>query len=344
LVQARNAELISKARASIDEYGADYSEGNKDKLVKFELWIDASQLSVYGANSTEILGYQFDMDFDDSEFGVFDFNMIAGTSIGFNADNPDNSDITFNSSTGNMAIASAISIVDTDITNDGPPFFITSEKLIGTFYMSPIADLETMNFSVKDMLVVTNDGNIALDEYSVDIEVSSINATIQTDILNYLDNISLHYFKDGIDTGVHTWVEDGGIKFDQNVEFDAVKISVTEAYTPGILADDAVAILKHIVFPETDLLDPDSASWHAADANNDGFVLADDAVAILKHIVFPETDLIDTFDLINNITGERITSLDMSAAEVGDWSIVANGDVNLSGGFSDDFTIVIDIV
>jgi hypothetical protein len=344
LIQARNAELITKSKASIDEYGTDYTDGDNAKLVKFELWIDASKLSVLNASATEILGYQFDMDFDDTEFGIFDFPTITGSNIGFNAANSANSSITFNDATGAVAIASSTAIVDTDATNDGPPSFIGSEKLIGTFYMSPVGDLETMNFTIKDALIVTDTENIESNNYSIELEISSINATIQTDAFNYLGNISLHYFKDGVDTGVQTWVEAGGITFDQSIEFDAVKLSITEAYVPGIRADDAVALLKHIVFPETDLLDPGSAGWHAADANNDGAVRADDAVAILKHIVFPETDLIDTFDLINNLTGERITSLDMNTTEVGQWSIVANGDVNLSGEFDDVYTISVDIV
>jgi hypothetical protein len=344
LIQARNAELITKSKASIDEYGIDYTNGDKVKLVKFELWVDATKLSVLNATATEILGYQFIMNFDDSEFGAFDFPTIAGSNIGFNAANSANSSITFNDTTGAIAIASSIAIVDNNATNDGPPSFIGAEKLIGTFYMSPVVDLETMNFSLKDALIVTDTGNIESSNYSVELEISSINATIQTDAFNYLDNISLHYFKDGIDTGVQTLVEDGGITFDQSIEFDAVRLSITEAYVPGTRADDAVALLKHIVFPETDLLDPGSAGWHAADVNNDGAVRADDAVAILKHIVFPETDLIDTFDLINNITGERITSLDMNTTEVGQWSIVANGDINLSGGFDDVYTISVDIV
>jgi hypothetical protein len=250
----------------------------------------------------------------------------------------------FNSETGVIAFASATSIVDTDITNDGPPLFIGAEKLIGTFYMSPVADLETMSFSVKDVLIVTDAGNIEPNEYSVDIDISSINATIQTDALNYLDNISLHYFKDGVDTGVHTWVEDGGITFDQSVEFDTVRLFDSNAYTANIRTDDAVAVLKYVVFPDINTLDVGSAAWHAADVNNNGSVRTDDAVAILKHVVFPENSLIETFDLINNLTGERITSLDMSATEVGQWSIVANGDVNLSGGFNDDYVISVDIV
>jgi hypothetical protein len=284
------------------------------------------------------------MNFDNSEFGALDFSMGTDTNIGFNANNPENSNIIFNSTTGILAIASATAIVDIDTTNDGSPLFIGEEKLIGTFYMSPIGDLEVMSFSVKDVLIVTDAGNIEPSNYSVNLEISSINATIQTDIDNYLNNITLHYFSNGQDTGISTLVEDGGIKFDQNIEFDAVKLSFTEAYVPGTRADDAVALLKHIVFPETDLLDTGSAGWHAADANNDGAVRADDAVAILKHIVFPETSLIDTFDLINNLTGERITYLDIDATDVGQWSIVANGDVNLSGSFNDDFTISVDIV
>jgi len=72
-----------------------------------------------------------------------------------------------------------------------------------------------------------------------------------------------------------------------------------------------------------------------------GAIQADDAVAILRHIV--ELDTIDTFDLVDNVTGNRITTLDPDAAE-GHWTIVGNGDVNQSGNFNDDFTIAIDIV
>jgi len=343
LIQIRNAVLVSKSRASIDEYGVDYSNGELGKLVKFEIWVHASQLSLLNANATEILGYQFDLDWNDAEVGALNFSAIDGTNIGFNAANPENSAITFNSETGVMAIASATAIVDIDPTNDSAPSFIGAEKLIGTFYMSPIANLETISLSVKDAIVVTDAGSIESSNYSVELEVSSVNATIQTGMNSYLNNVTLHYFKDGLDTGVSTLVENGNIVFDQSIEFDVVKLSNPAAYVTGVQADDAVALLKHIVFPETDLLTPGSAAWHAADVNNNGAIQADDAVAILKHIVFPETDLIETFDLINNITGERVTFIDIDAIDVGQWTIVANGDVNISGGFGAEFVTIVPI-
>jgi hypothetical protein len=47
--------------------------------------------------------------------------------------------------------------------------------------------------------------------------------------------------------------------------------------------------------------------------------------------------------MVDNATGNRISSLDPDAAE-GQWTIVANGDVNSSGSFNDDYTVAVDIV
>ena len=115
---------ITKAQASIDEYGTDYSDGDTATLIKFELWIDTSALSTLDANATEIRGYQFDMNVDASQVGVFDFNLIAGSNFGFNAANSENSSITWNDATGDVAMASSTAIVDTDPANDGPPSFL----------------------------------------------------------------------------------------------------------------------------------------------------------------------------------------------------------------------------
>ena len=147
-----------------------------------------------------------------------------------------------------------------------------------------------------------------------------------------------------MDTGISTLVEGGDIIFDQSVEFDVVKLADLSAYNVSIDVSDAVAIYRHYVFPETDLLAPNSAEFNAGDVDNDGSVNVADSVTILRHYVFPETDLIDTFDLIDNITGERITYLDMDATEVGQWSIVANGDTNQDGFWVESYTVPIDIV
>jgi hypothetical protein len=340
LIQVRNAELITKAQASIDEYGTDYTAGDTGKLMKFELWLDATELSSFGAGATEIRGYQFDMDWNVAEVGALNFPTIAGDNVGFNAANPANSAITFNSTTGDVAMASSTAIVDTDVSNDGPPLLVGAEKLIGTFYVNPNADLETITLSINEMLVVTDTSNINLDDYSTVIEISSVDATIQTDANNYLDNVTLNYFKDGVDTGVFTLVEGGDITFPStSLAFDSVKLSDPAAYTSGIAADDAVDVLRDIV--HLDELVIGSAAWHAADVNNDGAIQADDAVAVLRHIV--HLDEIDTFDLIDNTTGNRVTNLNPDAAE-GQWTIVANGDVDQSGGFVDSYVVQVDII
>ena len=125
------------------------------------MWIDASALSAMDTGATQILGYQFIMDFDATEVGVFNFNLIAGSNIGFNAANPANSSITLNDATRAVAMASSTAIVDTDATNDGPPAFLGTEKLIGTFYVSPIdANATAVDITIKDMLLVTDTGNI----------------------------------------------------------------------------------------------------------------------------------------------------------------------------------------
>jgi hypothetical protein len=173
------------------------------------------------------------------------------------------------------------------------------------------------------------------------LEISSVDATIQTDTTNHLDNVTLNYFKDGLDTGISTLVEGGDISFPAtSLAFDVVKLSDPSAYTDSILADDAVDVLRDIV--HLDELMIGSAAWHAADVNNDGIIAADDAVAVLRHIV--SLDTIDTFDLIDNITGNRVTSLDANAIDVGQWSIVANGDVDQSGGFVDAYVMQVDMV
>jgi hypothetical protein len=310
--------------------------------MKFELWIDATKLSSFGIGATEIRGYQFDINWNDLEVGALNFSIIAGTNIGFNATNADNAAITFNSELGSVAMASSTAIVDTDTTND--EVFngnIQTQQLIGTFYMNPNADLEVMSLSIDNMMIVTDTVNIYPANYTTVLEISSVDATIQTDTNNYLDNLSLNYFKDGLDTGIATLVEGGDISFPiTSLDFDAVKLSDASAYTSGIAADDAVDVLRHIV--QLDSITTNSAAWHSADVDNDGVIAADDAVDILRHIV--QLDTIDTFDLIDNTTGNRISTLDTNAIDVGQWTIVANGDVDMSGGFENAYVVAVDIV
>ena len=340
LIQVRNIETMTKAQASINEHGTDYTGADTAKVMKFELWLDASELSSFAAESTEIRGYQFDIDWvTDSEVELLNWVVTSGDYLGFNPTNSANSAITINSITGTIAFASSTAIVDIDINNDGYPSLLGTEKLIATLYINPIDGLKVVNLSMKDMLIVTDVGNIVPENYSTEMKVLSADATIQIDMNNYLDNIVLNYFKDGVDTSVSTLVESGSISFDQALEFDAVKLSNPSAYNITIQADDAVAILRHIV--ALDSLTVGSVAWHAADVNNNELIQTDDAVAVLKHIV--ALDTLDTFDLVDNTTGNRVTSLDPDTT-LGQWTIVVNGDVDLSSSFDDQYLIPVDFI
>jgi hypothetical protein len=52
------------------------------------------------------------------------------------------------------------------------------------------------------------------------MELSSINVIIHTDADTYLNNVTLDYFLNGVDTGVSTLVEGDVISFDQVIVFD----------------------------------------------------------------------------------------------------------------------------
>jgi hypothetical protein len=45
IIQVRAIESITQLQASINEHGADYVNGSASTVVKFELWLDASELS-----------------------------------------------------------------------------------------------------------------------------------------------------------------------------------------------------------------------------------------------------------------------------------------------------------
>lgn len=88
----------------------------------------------------------------------------------------------------------------------------------------------------------------------------------------------------------------------------------------AIEASDANKVLDHHVYPETKGLTAGSAAWHAADANNNGFILADDSVAILRDIV--ALNSIDKFFIHN---------------DGGVYSLHIKGDINFTGTFNDTY-------
>ena len=92
-----------------------------------------------------------------------------------------------------------------------------------------------------------DDDEITQVSYTMAIDTTGVDAMIKIDADNYLDNTTIQYYQDGIDTTVATLVEEGGIKIEQSTDFDAVKLSDSNAYDFDIGIGDAIDVLRHIV-------------------------------------------------------------------------------------------------
>ena len=75
----------------------------------------------------------------------------------------------------------------------------------------------------------------------------------------------------------------------------------------GVDTDDAVYLLRHVLFPET-------YPASACDVNADGSADTDDAVYLLRHVLFPET-----YALCDHSEGARIADSEPNAAHDGAW-------------------------
>jgi len=156
LIHITNVELLTKEQVSINEYGVDITGADQGELLKFEVWLDASDLETYEGIPTEVRGYQFDFGFTNTNT-VDPAGFMGLGMVGFNPSNASNMLITINQLSAKVAYANAEAVVDYDIGNDGPPTFVGIDKLVGTFYVSPIGD--NVVIKLKDMLVVTDIDN-----------------------------------------------------------------------------------------------------------------------------------------------------------------------------------------
>ena len=157
---------------------------------------------------------------------------------------------------------------------------------------------------------------------------------------NGITNLSLDLYKDGSSLDKAVVVDSAGLLITEIVEFDVVKIKPDIAYNQNINISDAIDVLRHIV--DLEAFTPGSAGFHAADVDNNGSINITDAIDILRHIV--DLEAIDTFDIID-ASGNRVTTLDANASgDAPTWTIVANGDADLSGDFANSYLVTSDLV
>ena len=337
-------ETLSAKVASIQKYGDDYSLDPSATVIKLTLSADMANVTDIGVNS--ITGAEIDLNIDWTQFEVMSYN--DGSSQLFESINSINTPSvwqTYNDSLGNLnklvvgsvdtAANPAKTLVDNvESTGLGVVTDRPSSLELGSIYLKPIAGLEVIDFSYE-AIVMTDEGSQSFNQTSttISIDTTLTSAIITTTNNEYLDNIELLFFKDGVDTGVSSLVEEGGIKIDTSVEFDSIILSVDNAYQGDLNIIDMYGVLDNIA------QDIDTYAEHASDSNNDGEVNIVDMYGVLNGI----GQASQSFDLVDQ-NGILVTSFNTNSSDIANWTIVANGDVDLSGVFSDEFVVSVDIV
>ena len=347
-----DAEIVSAYQASNAIYGEDLSTNPSEKLIKLTLNADITKLS--DTSITSIAAAGLDIGLDWSQFEVINYNdnstqwfdSKSQTSNYFEV----RQDIT-TSKLESVVVASldisstpSLTLVDGVTTNGAGEVDHPSILKVGDVYLNPINSLNEVSLTYGGS-VVTNQGDSQFVQATKSLEVNTkpIDAIISIDSSNVLVNTNVEAYKAGVDQSVSTEVSSSGeMWFHQSVDIDEVKLSDSDVYNfdTSINISDAIDVLRHIVNLET--LTPGSNGFHAADVDNDGNINISDAIDILRHIVNLES--IDTFDLLDT-NGDRVTEFDAdSSGVVPTWTLVANGDVDSSGGFNDDYVVTVDIV
>jgi len=193
-----------------------------------------------------------------------------------------------------------------------------------TFDESSIVNNGQMATDSFNLLVSDGEEQIT-QQIDVAIDYTPVDAIIVVAEDQYLHNVALSHSK------APFTINNGELRVIEDSTIDTVRLTEA-AYDFDINISDAIDVLRHIVDLEV----------HAADVDNDGSVNISDAIDILRHIV--DLEAIDTFDVIDS-SGNRVTQLDARASgEAPTWTIIANGDADMSGGFADVYVITSDLI
>jgi Ca2+-binding RTX toxin-like protein len=234
IIQVKALEPITQLQASINEHGADYVGGSTEKVVKFELWLDASELAQLDAEANEIFDFSFDIVWDDAQLQALGWGVtgdqlgIDNSFVSYNYNNANDMAITFNpdnNGVASIAFSSPNSVVDT-LT----PMFGADQKgteiLIATFYTNPVDQTaESVSITIQGINIGTN-----LPD-SIDLDDVVVNGTSETDPN---DGDSNNSGADILSKDVST----GGDFWDPQVEYeDSTKTFIFDIFESGISAE-----------------------------------------------------------------------------------------------------------
>ena len=340
--------LVTASEASIDVYGADYSLNPDETLIKLTLNADMTRFT--DSNIDSIAGLELDFSLDWSQFeniqfaGGYEFlfsekvNYEGSMFKGIVTDDTTGQIEKIVLSSLNTATKPLLTLVDTAVAASGEADVKSTEDLI-TLYLNPkdtVKDFEVVYSA--DVSTDQGSGSFTQLSHSLEVKAKSYDAIISTDVTNGLTDATINLWEGGNDTTKSVAVDAGEISIVETVTFDTVKLTTTaEAYDFDITISDAIAVLRDIV--DLDILTGNA--FHAADVDNSDTITISDAIAVLRDIV--NLDTIDTFDLIDS-SGNRVSELDANASgDAPTWTLVANGDVNMSGSFDSAYVTTLDI-
>jgi len=348
------SELVTAAEASIDLYGADYSVDADETILKLTLEGDITRFnSSYDQSIESIAGAELDINLDWTQFEdinysfdgttnsteTYEINKVYTGSLFLGEvvnDNWEFSKIIFSSL--NTSKKPVLTLIDDVVTTGRGYTDRPTDVDVATIYLNPLDSVKDVEITFGgDISVNQGDDTFTQLSHSLEVEVSTYDAIVSTEATKGLDNVTINLWNNGSDTTKSIDVDSGEISIDETVDFDEVKI-VEDAYDfSSIGISDAIDVLRHIVHLET----LSGAKFHAADVDNNGDIGISDAIDILRHIVSLET--IDTYDIVDS-NGDRITTIDSNmTGDAPQWTIVANGDVDQSGAFVDDYVVNLDI-
>jgi hypothetical protein len=234
----------------------------------------------------------------------------------------------------NTSTVPTLTLVDNVTSADPRVLDLPSTLDLATIYLNPI-DTMIETYLTFSGTVEGNQGaeSFAQTDSQMTIIPDRPDATILTTDNELLDGLTMNLWDNGSDLNQGVAINQGEIEVEQTIDFNEIKLSDPDAYDMDLTIGDALDVLRHIVKLET----LTGAAYHAADVDNDDDIDIGDALDVLRHIV--KLDTIDTFDLIDE-AGNRVTQLEDSNPSIPpQWTLIANGDVDMSGSFAPEYTI-----